>query len=661
MELTLEEALQKGIEAHKAGRVQEADRFYTAILQSHPEHPEANHNMGVLAVDVSKHQEALPFFKTAIRKNPRIVQFWLSYIDVLIKLDNRSGAMAVFDQAKDKGIKGEVFDQLEQRINELHEIDTDLEDIGKTEKRSNILDTLTLDQATKLARKKLKDGCSEEAKSLYKDILVRFPTNKTASDGEKIISSAASDAALKKQDPSPEQFRPLMLLYSKGHFQQALNQAARVLERFPSSSDLYNFCGAAYSGLGKLDAAIESYKKALKIKPDFAQAYSNIGIALNSKGDTDAAIGSYKKALNINPGLVEVYINMGTALKNKGDLDAAIDSYKKALKIQPDSAEAYNNMGIALRKKGLPDAAIKSCKKALKINPNFAEAYNNMGVALQTKGDLKAAIGSYNKAFKMNPGDAASTWNLATTAENIIDAKKWIEQCLKIDQGHLLAKLTLAALEFYEGDKTKFNNLMKSALKGHAYMRSFNWAFNLPELPKLYFHTWALFDHIIEQSKKVRPFYEFGVFRGESFQYLIKTFKKGYGFDTFVGLPESWHEEKAGSYSSQGNIPNLEGGEFFAGNFEDSLPIFFSEPRPMASIINFDADLYSSTICALNFAKPVIDRHTILIFDEFIINKNWEQDEYKALNEFCLNNNYSYEVLALSFFTKQVAVRLIGI
>ena len=81
----------------------------------------------------------------------------------------------------------------------------------------------------------------------------------------------------------------------------------------------------------------------------------------------------------------------------------------------------------------------------------------------------------------------------------------------------------------------------------------------------------------------------------------------------------------------------------------------------MASIINFDADLYSSTICALNYAKRVIDKHTILIFDEFLMNNNWEEDEHKALVEFCGNNNCSYEVIAVSFFTKQVAVRLINI
>ena len=63
----------------------------------------------------------------------------------------------------------------------------------------------------------------------------------------------------------------------------------------------------------------------------------------------------------------------------------------------------------------------------------------------------------------------------------------------------------------------------------------------------------------------------------------------------------------------------------------------------------------------VEFSEPVIDQHTILIFDEFIINKNWEQDEYKALEEFCDNNHYIYEVLAISFFTKQIAVKIIGI
>ena len=103
MELTLDQALQKGIEAHKAGKVQEADRYYTAILKANPKHPDANHNMGVLAVGVGKVEQAVPFFKTAIEANPNIAQYWLSYINALIKLDRMDDAKVVLEQAKSKG------------------------------------------------------------------------------------------------------------------------------------------------------------------------------------------------------------------------------------------------------------------------------------------------------------------------------------------------------------------------------------------------------------------------------------------------------------------------------------------------------------------------------------------------------------------------------
>ena len=65
-ELTIDKALQRGIEAHKVGKVQEAEQYYTAILNVQSKHPDANHNMGVLAVGVGKVQESLSFFKTII-------------------------------------------------------------------------------------------------------------------------------------------------------------------------------------------------------------------------------------------------------------------------------------------------------------------------------------------------------------------------------------------------------------------------------------------------------------------------------------------------------------------------------------------------------------------------------------------------------------------
>ena len=50
MELTIEQALQQGVTAHKAGKLQEAEKIYRAILQANPVHPDANHNLGILLV-----------------------------------------------------------------------------------------------------------------------------------------------------------------------------------------------------------------------------------------------------------------------------------------------------------------------------------------------------------------------------------------------------------------------------------------------------------------------------------------------------------------------------------------------------------------------------------------------------------------------------------
>ena len=86
MELTIDQALQQGVAAHKAGKLQDAEKLYRAILQSQPQHPDANHNLGVLTVSVNKAAAALPLFKKALEANPKIEQFWLSYIDALIKL-----------------------------------------------------------------------------------------------------------------------------------------------------------------------------------------------------------------------------------------------------------------------------------------------------------------------------------------------------------------------------------------------------------------------------------------------------------------------------------------------------------------------------------------------------------------------------------------------
>ena len=47
MELTIDQALQRGVNAHRNSEFKEAERLYRAILQVQPNHSDANHNLGV--------------------------------------------------------------------------------------------------------------------------------------------------------------------------------------------------------------------------------------------------------------------------------------------------------------------------------------------------------------------------------------------------------------------------------------------------------------------------------------------------------------------------------------------------------------------------------------------------------------------------------------
>jgi tetratricopeptide (TPR) repeat protein len=244
--LTIDQALQQGVEAHKAGQVQEADRLYTAILKAQPKHPDANHNMGVLAVGIGKIEQALPFFKTALEANPATAQYWLSYIDALIKLEQLAVAKAVFDQVKSKGAEGDGFDKLEQRLQKLVEnpLGNNQTTLEVTPVQPNILNSIKPDQAIKLAKKKAKDGAPEEAKLIYQDILAKFPNNKRARDGLKGLASPPVSKASKAHNPPQDQLQTLINLYSQGQLQQAFKQAETLVQQFPQSAILFNIQGA---------------------------------------------------------------------------------------------------------------------------------------------------------------------------------------------------------------------------------------------------------------------------------------------------------------------------------------------------------------------------------------------------------------------------------
>tara|TARA_B100001059_G_scaffold232191_1_gene269547 strand:- start:1223 stop:4048 length:2826 start_codon:yes stop_codon:yes gene_type:complete len=941
VELTIDQALQQGIASHKEGKLQDAERLYRAILQSQPNHPDANHNLGVLAVAVGKTLEALPLFKKALGSNPAVPQFWLSYIDALIKIDQVNVARQVLADAQQAGVaveelrvferrlEGELFATSRMSQQEINyptesaqgELLTaiDLREAGKYKKAidwlrqfvqhnpahpealSLLSHVLLLDKREAEAEKILKaaasinstlpsvyrnqarlllkqskpaealeraqrghkqspEDCESslvlatclganqqdlKALSLIEEILRAKPNYaegyatralikvrsenvvEAIKDAEAAVSlkphltqmwqllghmyhqrgdlTRAIEAVrggynndpenvalmvtlgeLLRQDNTPSEAIDILtraielapensnawanlgiafqqekrlydarIAYERAlalnpksaaiasnlgtiakeaeEWESAVKYFQRALEIEPGLAEAHNNLGTTLRVLGRSDEAEASLKMATALKPDYAEAQYNLGNTLRELGRLDEAEASLRKAIALRPNYAKAQYNLGVTLKDLNRLEDAEATLKKAIAIRPeytkahnslgvtlrelrkldrseqslvqatalspDFAEAHSNLGITLQALGRLDDAEASLRKAIAVKPDwaevhynlgnilkvqgrvdeaatsfteaialrhdFAEAHSNLGSTLQELGRLDEAEASLRHAIELNPDSPAAYFNLHGTQHDIQSAEHWIDKCLQADGSQVEARLIKAALRFYQGDRKHFDELMQSELRSHPYARSFSWVFKLPSLPELHFDKRKFFDAVLKKSITSRPFYEFGVWRASSFKYLIEVFKKGYGFDTFTGLPEDWnvgsHVEAKGKYTNDGRVPKIKGGQFIVGEFKDTLPVFFSESRPKASLINFDADLYSSTICALNFSKSVMDKDTILVFDELIMNESWEQDEFKALEEFCSNNQFSFEVLAVSFSTKQVALKLIGI
>jgi hypothetical protein len=88
------------------------------------------------------------------------------------------------------------------------------------------------------------------------------------------------------------------------------------------------------------------------------------------------------------------------------------------------------------------------------------------------------------------------------------------------------------------------------------------------------------------------------------------------------------------------------------------LPTFLEQHPGNVRFINIDCDIYSSTKTVLDCLAPRIVPGSVLVFDEYIGNEQWREDEYKAFQEAAQTYGWKYEYLCFSLFTKQVAVRI---
>ena len=169
-------------------------------------------------------------------------------------------------------------------------------------------------------------------------------------------------------------------------------------------------------------------------------------------GRLEDALQSFRRASDLNPLLKEAYIGAGCAEDAKGNYSAAAASYEMALGLDPKDVSALNNMGVSLFNAGKFEESGKAFQKALEISPS-AGLYSNLGVVRQCLQSWDEAFASYQKAQELSPEDPTPLYNMAVgkaaqgrSGEALALCARLLEKKLGNAGGHLLRGVFLFRL-----------------------------------------------------------------------------------------------------------------------------------------------------------------------------------------------------------------------
>jgi predicted O-linked N-acetylglucosamine transferase (SPINDLY family) len=196
----------------------------------------------------------------------------------------------------------------------------------------------------------------------------------------------------------------------------------RLLERVALAPDAAGWLhlGATQHALGKLEAAIASFGRAIELDraapvaycaqatvlaalgrtaeaehilgkaPDDAQVHFNLAVLLDQRGQRPAARMRYERALARDPRHWGARLNLGAMKLDDGDAQGALSDFDTLIAQSP-SADAHANRARALLHLLRDEEALQAAAQALSLDPHHPGARLDRMAALASLGRLEQA------------------------------------------------------------------------------------------------------------------------------------------------------------------------------------------------------------------------------------------------------------------------------
>ena len=207
----------------------------------------------------------------------------------------------------------------------------------------------------------------------------------------------------------------------------------KLLETDPEDFQAQCRLGEVYFAKGMLDEAYANVSKAIEIAEvlraqmaeSLAMYYANLGTILATQGKLDEAMEQFRKALSINSRDVLALFNLGRARYDQDDFMEAKDLYERLIDVTPDDPIAWFQLGKVYEKLEMRnvsdlhtiDASITAYRRVLDLDPhNLEAAFALMEIHMNMRKPDEAIIVLEN-AVHNNPDEPLAYYNLISTYE----------------------------------------------------------------------------------------------------------------------------------------------------------------------------------------------------------------------------------------------------
>ncbi len=200
--------------------------------------------------------------------------------------------------------------------------------------------------------------------------------------------------------------------FSRGRLDQAIDHYKRSIDLSPDSAPGYNSLAACYLRKQEPEEAVRAAKAALAYAIETPEVYQNLGNAFALMQRWPKAIEAFRKAIALRPDYVEAYNNLAFAYYRAGDTPQALAAFETALQFRPSYAEGHFNLATVCLEMADFDRAVTHFRETLRLHPGMVQAHYNLGQALYRRGELDAAVNSYRKTVQLDPNHYGAWHNL---------------------------------------------------------------------------------------------------------------------------------------------------------------------------------------------------------------------------------------------------------